>query len=131
MLFLMRSQKGKHKMLMRIYAVRYRPNSIAIVDCEARSVQSSVESPNEKQIWLWLYTLHVIWAAFARVDPELNGTNCMGRLSCTGEKWLCGQTSIPLISSSVTPYSLTHSRYPPLLLLPEKVNSARLLIRNR
>lgn len=131
MLFLMRSQKGKHKMLIRIYAVGYRQNSIGIVDCEARSVQSSVESLNEKQMWLWFYTLHVIWAACAHVDPELNGTSCMGRLSCTGEKWLCGRTSIPLISSSVKPSSLTHSRYPPLLLLPRKVNSTRLLIQNR
>ena len=82
----MRSQKGKYEILMCIYAVRYRQNLIGIMDCEARRVQSHVESLYEKQMWLWFYTLRVIWTACAQLDPKLNGSNCMGRLSYTGEK---------------------------------------------
>lgn len=56
----MGSQKGKYKMLMRIYPVTHRLNLIEIMDCEARRVQNCVELLYEKQMWLWFYTLHAI-----------------------------------------------------------------------
>lgn len=67
----MESQKGKHKMLMRIYPVRHRLNLIEITDCEARRVQNSVELLYEKQMWLWFYTLHAIWTTCTRFVHSL------------------------------------------------------------
>lgn len=78
MYLLMKSEKGKHKVLMRIYAVRYKQILIGIMDCEARRVQSCVESPYEKQMWLWFYNLHVIWTACAQLDPKFEWKQLYG-----------------------------------------------------
>lgn len=46
-------------------------NLIEIMYCEARRVQNCVELLYEEQMWLWFYTLHVIWTACTRFVHSL------------------------------------------------------------